>query len=99
MWRRFALVRQSDSSECGAAALATVAQHYQLPIGLQQLRDLTGTDRAGTTLLALLHAAERLGFAAQGVQGTFDDLGELPLPAIAHVHRDGQRHFVVLYRV
>jgi HlyB family type I secretion system ABC transporter len=99
MWRRIPLVRQSDSSECGAAALATVAQHYQIPVGLQQLRDLTGTDRAGTTLLALLEAAERLGFAARGVQGSFDDLGELPLPAIAHIHRNGERHFVVLFRV
>jgi ATP-binding cassette subfamily B protein len=99
MWRRYPLVRQTDSSECGAAALATVARHYRIPIGLQQLRDLTGTDRAGTTLLSLLRAAERLGFAAQGAKGTYEALRDLPLPVIAHVNRGGERHFVVLYRV
>jgi ATP-binding cassette subfamily B protein len=99
MWRRYPLVRQADSSECGAAALATVARHYRIPIGLQQLRDLTGTDRVGTTGLALRQAAERLGFAAQGVKASFDALPHLPLPAIAHVNRAGERHFVVLYRV
>ena len=69
MWRRYACVRQTDQSDCGAAALATVALHYRRPIGLQQLRDLAGTDRIGTNLLGLVQAAEALGFSAKGVKG------------------------------
>ena len=74
MLHRYACVRQTDQSDCGAAALATVALHYRRPIRLQQLRDLAGTDRIGTTLLGLVHAAERLGFAAKGVKGAHDAL-------------------------
>jgi ATP-binding cassette subfamily B protein len=98
--RRYALVRQIDSSDCGAAALATVALHYRLPLGLQQLRDLAGTGRAGTNLLSLIQAAETLGFAAKGVKGPYETLSQVPLPAIAHVKKEGgPGHFVVLYRV
>src|SRR5262245_36051749 len=100
MLHRYACIRQTDQSDCGAAALATVALHYRRHIGLQQLRDLAGTDRIGTNLLGLLQAAERLGFAAKGVKGTYDTLSQVPLPAIAHVKtEEGLGHFVVLYRV
>src|SRR5262245_34608510 len=66
---RFACVRQTDQSDCGAAALATVALHYRRPLGVPRLRDHAGTDRVGTNLLGLVQAAERLGFSAKGVRG------------------------------
>src|SRR5262245_31461353 len=100
MLRRYACVRQTDQSDCGAAALATVARHYRRPLGLQQLRDLAGTDRVGTNLLGLVQAAEKLGFSAKGVKGPYEALPEVPLPAIAHVRTgEGLGHFVVLHRV
>src|ERR671924_2012021 len=98
MWRRYACVRQVDQSDCGAAALATVALHYRRPIALQRLRDLAGTDRVGTNLLGLVHAAEALGFMAKGLKGPYEALPRVPLPAIAHVKtEEGLGHFVVLY--
>jgi ATP-binding cassette subfamily B protein len=100
MLRRFAFIRQNDQSDCGAAALATVAMHYRIPIGLQQMRELAGTDRVGTNLLGLIEAAERIGFSAKGVKGPYESLARVPLPAIAHWKtEDGLGHFVVLHRV
>jgi ATP-binding cassette subfamily B protein len=100
MLRRYAFIRQNDQSDCGAAALATVARHYRIPIGLQQMRDLAGTDRVGTNLLGLVHAAEKMGFSAKGAKGSYEALSRVPLPAIAHVRTDeGLGHFVVLQRV
>jgi ATP-binding cassette subfamily B protein len=98
--RRYVCVRQNDHSDCGAAALATVARHHRLPVGLERLRDLTGTDRQGTSLLGLLRAAVRLGFRARGVKGTYEALPRAPLPAIAHLRTaEGLGHFVVLHQV
>jgi ATP-binding cassette subfamily B protein len=98
--RRYAFVRQNDASDCGAAALAMIARHYRVPIGLEQMRELAGTDRIGTNLLGLLQAAERLGFSAKGVKGPYEALPQVPLPAVAHVRtEDGLGHFVVLYEV
>jgi ATP-binding cassette subfamily B protein len=100
MWRRYACVRQHDQSDCGAAALATIALHHRKPVGLLQLRDLAGTDRVGANLLGLVAAAERLGFSARAVKGPFAALAEVPLPAVAHVkNEEGLGHFVVLHRV
>jgi ATP-binding cassette subfamily B protein len=100
MFRRYAYVRQNDGSDCGAAALATVALHHRLAIPTQRLRELVGTDVAGTSFLGLLHAAERLGFSGIGVKGPYEALVRVPLPAIAHLKtEEGLGHFVVLYRV
>jgi ATP-binding cassette subfamily B protein len=100
MFRKYACVRQHDLVDCGAAALATVALHHRRPLGLEQMRDLTGTDRIGTNMLALLQAAERLGFSARGVKGPYEALAQVPLPAVAHTRTgEGLGHFVVLHRV
>ena len=48
MFRRNPFVRQNDGSDCGAAALATVALYHRMPVDLEQVRDLAGTDRVGT---------------------------------------------------
>jgi ATP-binding cassette, subfamily C, bacteriocin exporter len=98
--RRYACVKQNDQSDCGPACLAAVALHYKCRMSLQQMRDLAGTDRIGTNLLGMVRAAERLGFMAKAVKGTFDALPKAPLPAIAHVRtKEGLGHFVVLHRV
>ena len=100
MFGKFACVRQRDMVDCGAAALATVALHYRRPIGLEQMRDLTGTDRIGTTLLGLLKAAEKLAFLGKAVKGSYEALALAPMPAIAHFKtEDGLGHFIVLHRV
>jgi ATP-binding cassette subfamily B protein len=100
VWRRFPLVRQFDQSDCGAAALASVARYYRVSLSLQQMRDLAGTDRLGANFYGLRRAAEELGFAAQGVHGQFEALAQLPLPAVAHVKNpDNAGHFVVVYRI
>lgn len=99
MFRHPRLVRQNDQSDCGAAALATLALHHQLPIGLEQMRDLSSTGPEGATLLGLLRAAEAIGFSAKAVRCPgYDSLVGMPLPAVAHVS-DAERggHFVVLF--
>jgi ATP-binding cassette subfamily B protein len=100
MWRRLVFVRQTDQNDCGAAALAMVALYHGLPVGLEQMRDLTGTDRLGTNLYALYRTAEKLGFSARAVRASWDALQQAPLPAIVHIrNRDGLGHFAVLSHV
>lgn len=98
--RRFVLVRQEDQSDCAAAALAMVALHYQVPMGVQAIRQLAGTDRRGTNLSGLSVAAENLGFTARPVKGPYEALADIQLPAIAHcVTEEGHGHFVVIFDV
>lgn len=92
-------VRQRDVSDCGAACLVSIAASYRLRLPIARVRQLTQTDRGGTTALGLVEAATRLGFQAKGVRATPKALGALPLPAIAHVVRGQLQHWVVLARV
>jgi ATP-binding cassette subfamily B protein len=69
MFKRFHCVRQADGSDCGAAALATIARQHGRQFGLETMRELAGTDRVGTNLLGLVKSAERFGFAAMAVIG------------------------------
>src|SRR5262245_54643823 len=74
--------------------------YYRLPVQLQQMRDLTGTDRRGSSLLGLANAAERFGFSPRGVKAEPEHLRHVALPAIAHVRTaEGLGHFIVIYRV
>lgn len=99
MLRRYTVVKQHDQSDCGAAALATVARHHGLTVSLQQARTLAGTDRVGTNLLGMVQGAEKLGFTARAVKGPYEALPSVPLPAIVHVRTDeGLGHYVVLHK-
>jgi ATP-binding cassette, subfamily C, bacteriocin exporter len=100
MFQKYHCVRQTDGSDCGAAALATIARQHGMQFALETMRDLAGTDRVGTNLLGLVKAAERIGFAAKAVKGKYEALSGAPLPAVAHVRtEEGYGHFVVLHEV
>jgi len=98
---KYSLVRQNDRGDCGAAALATLAMHYQMPVALERMRDLADCNRDGASLLGLLRAAEKLGFSAKAVRLTnYEMIHDLPLPVVAHVADEhGNGHFVVVHRV
>lgn len=97
---KYACVRQSEQSDCGAAALATICLHHKRHVSLPRLRDLAGVDRIGASMAGLKRAAEALGFSAAGVKGPWGALSTVPLPAIAHIRNaEGLGHFVVLHRV
>jgi ATP-binding cassette, subfamily C, bacteriocin exporter len=103
MWTRLRLrriprVRQHDQTDCGAACLASVAQHYGLRLPIARIRQLASTDRDGTNVLGMVEAAERLGFLAKGVKGSPYSLHRIPKPAIAHLELpNGLHHYVVLF--
>lgn len=95
MLNRYPIIYQHDATDCGPAVLAMIAAHHRKRISLSRLRELSGTDRRGTTLAGLSTAAEHVGFSPSAVRATPNALAQLALPAIAHFHN----HYVVLYKV
>ncbi len=81
---RVPVIHQIDEMDCGAACLAMVAAGYGLRISLTQARDAADTSISGASLAGIVRGAEQLGFAARTVKASKRNLGELPLPAIAH---------------
>lgn len=90
-------IKQRDITDCGAACLASVSEHYKLRLPVARIRQIAGTDQKGTNALGMVKAAEQLGFTAKGV---IDALPKIPLPAIAHIIvKDVLQYYVVLYAV
>lgn len=91
------LVRQNDQSDCGVACLLSIIRYYTGNATLEQLRELSGTDRVGTTLLGLLEAARASGFEAKGYEADAKNLMEHNQPAILHVQQEKLEHYVVFF--
>jgi ATP-binding cassette subfamily B protein len=93
-------IKQHDITDCGAACLASISEHYGLKIPVSRIRQLASTDKKGTNVLGMVEASQKLGFSAKGVKGPFESLSKIPLPAIAHVVvKKTLHHFVVIYEV
>ncbi|WP_428657426.1 peptidase domain-containing ABC transporter [Runella sp.] len=107
-------IKQHDSTDCGAACLASVAAHYKLRMPIARIRQYANTDKRGTNVLGMIEAANKLGFQAKGVKGSPESLKKIPKPAIAHVIISssslpngqpaevpvaGLHHYIVIYEV
>jgi ATP-binding cassette, subfamily B, bacterial len=83
-------------ADCGAACLAMVLAYYGKQVSLDELREVTSTNRDGVDALAMTRAAQRYGLNATGVVADLDDLGRLPPATILHWEFT---HFVVFERL
>ena len=102
--RRMRIIKQHDEQDCGAACLAMIAAHYGYISHLAKFRDITKTDRMGTTLLGIVDGARSIGFNSDAFQtnkaillSNIND-NTIKLPAIFLLHkRDNRKHFVVVF--
>ncbi len=94
--RKFPFYKQADFKDCGPTCIKIIAKYYKKPIPIQLLRNLSETTRAGSSLLGISNAAEKIGFRTLGVKITLEQLEEIPLPCILHWNKN---HYVVLYKI
>lgn len=96
MFSRFRLIRQAETSECGLACVAMVANHHGMQVEVGTLRRHYEASSRGTTARDLTQMADRIGMSTRVVRCELTDLDKLRLPAILHWNLG---HFVVLHRV
>ncbi|TKC56556.1 peptidase domain-containing ABC transporter [Pedobacter hiemivivus] len=94
--KSFPHYKQADQMDCGPTCLRIVAKHYGRNYSLQRLREISGINREGVSLLGISEAAEKIGFRTSGVRLSLEKLLEIDLPCIVHWQ---QKHFVVLYKI
>jgi ATP-binding cassette, subfamily C, bacteriocin exporter len=96
---RRAFVRQHSHSDCGVACLVSLVNYFGGSTSFEFVREHSGTDIHGTTLLGLFQASSALGFDSTPLEAEgVDNLKEFDSPAILHVVIEGHRpHYMVFY--
>ncbi|TDS84315.1 ATP-binding cassette subfamily B protein RaxB [Rahnella sp. BIGb0236] len=87
------LVYQAETNECALACVSMLAETQGISAPLEALRERFPTSSHGTALSALCDILSELAIPAYPVAFDFDELAELPLPAILHY---GASHYVLL---
>lgn len=99
------IVRQRYDLSCGAAALATLLQHYygedtdeqEIITGIFEFGDEEQIERYGFSMLELKKYGERAGYVAQGYQiNDVNALKSLEIPVLTLTNTRGYNHFVVI---
>lgn len=87
------LVYQAETNECALACVSMLAETQGISAPLDVLRERFPTSSHGTALSTLCDILSELTIPAYPVAFDFDELAELPLPAILHY---GASHYVLL---
>lgn len=94
--RKVPLILQSESSECGLACLAMVANYHGAGLGLSEMRQKYMISLKGATLSQLIDVAGRLELTARALRLEVEDMPQLTCPCVLHWDFN---HFVVLTQV
>ena len=94
--KSFPVVLQREESDCGAACLTMICNHYEKSFKLGQVVELSNLSSAGVTPDSVIAGAERLGFNASAYALNYKDIKQVKLPGI--VGWEGH-HYVVIYRM
>lgn len=95
--KRFPIIVQPDSMDCGPACIQMIAKYYGVELSLDIIRDYSYISKDGVSLRTISEASEKIGFKTIG--GLFNTeklIKQIPLPCVLHWNQD---HFVVLYDI
>jgi ATP-binding cassette subfamily B protein len=89
---------QHDSTDCGAACLASVIRYFGGDSAIDRIRRLSGTTQSGTTMLGLYQAAQECGMEATGYEASLGDIMKFEGILILHVTLENEyEHYVVSF--
>lgn len=89
-------ILQSESSECGLACLAMIADHFGYQVELSELRRRFSISMKGATLQHLLRHALSISLSGRPLRLELHEIGALKCPSVLHWDLN---HFVVLKSV
>jgi ATP-binding cassette, subfamily C, bacteriocin exporter len=89
---------QHDSTDCGAACLASVVKFFGGNISIESIRKASGTSQSGTTMLGLYQAALQLGIEATGYEAEIEEVIKYNNIMILHVEKEkATEHYVICF--
>ncbi|MFC2277440.1 MAG: peptidase domain-containing ABC transporter, partial [Prevotella nigrescens] len=96
MRRKFSLILQRDSMQCGASCLAMICSYFEKNECIEYLSEQCFATTEGVSLLAIDKVASKLGLRTISGRMSVNSINNIENPCILHWN---QNHFVVLYKV
>lgn len=97
---KYKLVRQPNRKDCGPASLLSILKYFGGDASFPYMRESCFTGSAGSSMLDLVEAANKIGFDVRGASGEYEDLYKENMPCIAHVVVENSlNHFLVVYKI
>jgi predicted double-glycine peptidase len=90
------IVKRGFDYSCGAVALATILHLYGNQATELQLLQAMDIQDGLTSFEEMAKVLPSLGFKAQGLAVSFEQLSQLQVPVIAYLHLEGKTHFTLL---
>ena len=76
------LLLQLEITECGAASLGIMLEHFGRVVPLTELRTACGVSRDGVKASNIVKAARGYGLTAKGLKVDLDDIADLKFPFV-----------------
>lgn len=99
MLKKYPFIKQEGFKDCGCASMLMIIKYYKGNVSIERLRDLTHTNKSGTSAYNIIRTFQELGFYSKGVKCGIDDLKSIVFPCISHVVIDNIKHYVVIYEI
>ena len=102
MKKKIIVVKQDGVKDCGVSSLLSIIKYYGGNINIEKLREMTKTNKSGTTAFHLIECAEKIGFISKGIKcNNINDLkNKIDTPFIAHVIiNKSYKHYIVVYNI
>lgn len=101
MLKKYPFIKQDDLKDCGVSALLMIIKFYKGNVSKEYLRDITKTNKNGTTAYHIIEASKKLGFNASGIKIELKNINNnIILPCIANVTIDNKyKHYIVIYNI
>lgn len=97
------LTKQHDETDCGAACLSMILEHFGKKLPLAALREDIKVDQYGANLYGLLDGAQKHGLEAVALEGSCEELvndlrkNTLQLPLVVRIlNQHHYEHFIVV---
>ena len=80
--------KQQDQSDCGVLCLSNALRAHDSYYPLEELREMSGTTKSGTTMLGLIQCAKQIGFEAEGFESSIEELKTCNDICVLHITKD-----------
>jgi len=97
--RKYPFVKQDNIKDCGVSSLLMIIKYYGGFVSIPKLRELTKTNKNGTTAYNLVETLKKLGFESYGIKCDIKDFDKISFPVIAHTIINSYKHFIVIYNI